>query len=174
MLEYRSFATGPKRSMGMYWGPKKAFFNSLPSGGLRCRGRRFNPVIPRQRRSPRGSFRQARAPVNSHHRQRVASGTIGHSSQHTCQLERSSFGQVCFRALRYTRAPHCLRAAQADYPLPDLPREASRADLPPQKVCNLDPMAPRPRQKRQITRGPPARQRSPGPHTTPAIVNYNI
>ena len=28
------------------------------------------------------------------------------------------------------------------------------ADLPPQKVCNLDPMAPRPPSKRQLPEGP--------------------
>ncbi len=28
------------------------------------------------------------------------------------------------------------------------------ADRPPKKVCNLDPMAPRPRQKRQLPEGP--------------------
>ena len=41
-----------------------------------------------------------------------------------------------------------------DYPLPDLPRERPGADLPPKKVCNLDPMAPVP-SKTPITRGPP-------------------
>ena len=33
-------------------------------------------------------------------------------------------------------------------------RGSSGADLPPQKVCNLDPMAPRSRQKRQLPEGP--------------------
>jgi hypothetical protein len=28
------------------------------------------------------------------------------------------------------------------------------ADLPPKKVCNFDPMAPRSRQKRQLPEGP--------------------
>ena len=34
------------------------------------------------------------------------------------------------------------------------PRGRLRADLYPQKVNNLDPMAPRPRQKRQLPEGP--------------------
>ena len=34
------------------------------------------------------------------------------------------------------------------------PGASPRADLPPKKVCNLDPMAPRSRQKRQLPEGP--------------------
>ena len=42
----------------------------------------------------------------------------------------------------------------SDYPLPDLPERPPGADLPPKKVCNLDPMAPRSRQKRQLPEAP--------------------
>ena len=34
------------------------------------------------------------------------------------------------------------------------PRRSPRADLPPKKMSNLDPMAPRSRQKRQLPEGP--------------------
>ena len=41
-----------------------------------------------------------------------------------------------------------------DYPPPDLPRETARSRSASKKVCNLDPMAPRSRQKRQLPEGP--------------------
>ena len=34
------------------------------------------------------------------------------------------------------------------------PERPPGADQPPKKVCNLDPMAPRSRQKRQLPEGP--------------------
>jgi hypothetical protein len=34
------------------------------------------------------------------------------------------------------------------------PERPPGAELPPKKVCNLDPMAPRSRQKRQLPEGP--------------------
>ena len=40
------------------------------------------------------------------------------------------------------------------YPIPGLPREASRSRSAPEKSGNLDPMAPRSRQKRQLPEGP--------------------
>ena len=47
------------------------------------------------------------------------------------------------------------------------------AELPPKKVCNLDPMAPRSRKKRKLPEAPSSRRSDlVGPHTTPAIVNY--
>ena len=53
------------------------------------------------------------------------------------------------------------------------PERPPGADLPPKKVCNLDPMAPRPRKKRQFLSGPRNRNNGlVGPHTTPPIVNY--
>ena len=47
------------------------------------------------------------------------------------------------------------------------------AELPPKKVCNLDPMAPV-LVKNVNYPGPPSNRRSGlvGPHTTPPIVNY--
>ena len=47
------------------------------------------------------------------------------------------------------------------------------ADLPPKKVCNLDPMVPRPDKNVNYPRAPSSRRSGlVGPHTTPAIVNY--
>ena len=47
------------------------------------------------------------------------------------------------------------------------------ADLSPKKVCNLDPMAPRPRKIRNYPRGPSSRRSGlVGPHTTPSIVDH--
>ncbi len=45
-------------------------------------------------------------------------------------------------------------AAQATAHYQTYPGGRPRADLPPKKVCNLDPMAPRSRQKRQLPEGP--------------------
>ena len=53
------------------------------------------------------------------------------------------------------------------------PRGSPGADLHPKKVNNLDPMAPRSRQKRQFLWGPRNRNSGlVGPHATPPIVNY--
>ena len=49
----------------------------------------------------------------------------------------------------------------------------SRGRSTPEKVCNLDPMARRPWEKRQSPRAPSSRRSGLfGPHTTPPIVNY--
>ena len=45
-------------------------------------------------------------------------------------------------------------AVRATTHYPTYPQRAPGADLPPKKVCNLDPMAPRSRQKRQLPEGP--------------------
>jgi len=45
-------------------------------------------------------------------------------------------------------------AAQATTHYQTYPERPPGADLPPKKVCNLDPMAPRSRQKRQLPEGP--------------------
>ena len=77
--------------------------------------------------------------------------------------------QGSLRALaRIDRRMRCMRL-----PTPDLSREASGADLPPKKVCNLDPMAPVPVKNANYPRAPSSRNSGlVGPHTTPAIVNY--
>ena len=47
------------------------------------------------------------------------------------------------------------------------------ADLPPKKVSNLGPMAPRSRKKRKLPEAPSSRRSGlVGLHTTPPIVNY--
>jgi hypothetical protein len=45
-------------------------------------------------------------------------------------------------------------AGQATTLYQTYPERPPGADLPPKKVCNLDPMAPRSRQKRQLPEGP--------------------
>ncbi len=53
------------------------------------------------------------------------------------------------------------------------PERLTGADQPPKKVCNLDPMAPVPRQNVNYPRAPSSRRSGlVGPHTTPPIVNY--
>ena len=64
-------------------------------------------------------------------------------------------------------------AVQATTHYQTYPESPPGADLPPQKVCNLGPMAPRSRPKTPITLGPRSRCSDlVGPHTTPSIVNY--
>jgi hypothetical protein len=53
------------------------------------------------------------------------------------------------------------------------PERPPGADLHPQKVNNLGPMAPRSRKIRNYPRAPSSRRSGlVGPHTTPMIVNY--
>ena len=66
-------------------------------------------------------------------------------------------GRVWFasRALRdHYAAASMAYAVQALTHYQTYPERPPGADLPPKKVCNLDPMAPRSRQKRQLPEGP--------------------
>ena len=56
------------------------------------------------------------------------------------------------RALGGAQAPPY--AAQTATHYQTYPERPPGADLPPKKVCNLGPMAPRSRQKRQLPEGP--------------------
>ena len=59
------------------------------------------------------------------------------------------------RALReHYAAASMAYAAQATTHYQTYPESPPGADLPPKEVCNLDPMAPRSRQKRQLPEGP--------------------
>jgi len=59
------------------------------------------------------------------------------------------------RALReHYAAASMAYAVQATTHYQTYPERPPGADLPPKKVCNLDPMAPRSRQKRQLPEGP--------------------
>ena len=59
------------------------------------------------------------------------------------------------RALReHQAAASTAYAVQATTYHQTYPERPPGADLPPKKVCNLDPMAPRSRQKRQLPEGP--------------------
>jgi len=57
-----------------------------------------------------------------------------------------------FQSPRWAQAP--AYAAQATTHYQTYPERPPGADLPPKKVCNLDPMAPRSRKKRQLPEGP--------------------
>ena len=64
-------------------------------------------------------------------------------------------------------------AVQATTHYQTYPERPPGADLPPQKVCNLDPMAPVPVKNVNYPRAPSSRRSGlVGPHTTPPIVNY--
>ena len=64
-------------------------------------------------------------------------------------------------------------AAQATTHNQTYPERPPGTDLPPKKVNNLGPMAPRSRKKRKLPEAPSSRRSGlVGPHTTPAIVNY--
>ena len=90
------------------------------------------------------------------------------------QRNSNFYAFVASRALReHLAAASTAYAAQALTHYQTYPVRPPGADLPPQKVNNLDPMAPRPRQKRQSPEGPRSRRSGlVGPHTTPPIVNY--
>ena len=64
-------------------------------------------------------------------------------------------------------------AAQATTHYQTYPERPPGADLPPKKVCNLGPMAPRTVKNVNYPRAPKNRDSGlVGLHTTPAIVNY--
>ena len=78
-------------------------------------------------------------------------GIIGQFSQHSKPFEHELLGNG-FQSRRWAQAP--AYAAQATTHYQTYPERPPGADLPPKKVCNLDPMAPRSRQKRQLPEGP--------------------
>ena len=57
-----------------------------------------------------------------------------------------------FQSPRWAQAP--AYAAQALTHYQTYPQRPPRADPPPKKACNLDPMAPRSRKKRQLPEAP--------------------
>ena len=71
------------------------------------------------------------------------------------QRNSNFYAFVASRALReHLAAASTAYAAQALTHYQTYPVRPPGADLPPKKVCNLDPMAPRSRQKRQLPEGP--------------------
>ena len=72
-------------------------------------------------------------------------------SQHGNPLKHELLGNG-FQGPRWAQAP--AYAAQATTHYQTYPGGRPGADMPPKKVCNLDPMAPRSRKKRQLPEGP--------------------
>ena len=85
------------------------------------------------------------------HRMRPGSGIIDRFSHHCGSLNHELLGNG-FQSPRRARA--LAYAVQATTHHQTYPERPPGADLPPKKVCNLDPMAPRSRQKRQLPEGP--------------------
>ena len=78
------------------------------------------------------------------------------------------------RALReHQTAASTAYAVQALTHHQTYPERPPGADLPPKRVNNLAPIAPRSRKKANFLRGPSSRRSGlVGLHTTPPIVNY--
>ena len=78
-----------------------------------------------------------------------------------------------FQSSESTRLSHRWRMRYRRLPTTRPTSRRPGADLPPKKVCNLDPMAPVPVKNVNYPRAPSSRRSGlVGPHTTPAIVNY--
>ena len=144
------FATGPKRSMGHVLGTEKLIFS--------IRGRRWCPWSRRLRRwiscqslpnwSPWGRLGSVLYTCNRLRRMRRRFNHFWSISLSRPQRNSNFYAFVASRALReHLAAASTAYAAQALTHYQTYPVRPPGADLPPQKVNNLDPMAPRSRQK---------------------------
>ena len=135
-----------------YWGPKKIFL-------IRSRGR---PTVYGGRASgilstPAQEVSLGSPRVGTRHAQASTPHTLplpayfGQFSQQCGPLNHQLLGNG-FQTPRRPQAPaHALQALTHYQTYPERP---PGADLPPKKVCNLDPMAPRSRKKRQLPEAP--------------------
>ena len=79
--------------------------------------------------------------------QHISANSLNHPT-HLCM----NYLAMASRSPRWAQAP--AYAAQATTHYQTYPEKPPGADLPPKKVGNLDPMAPRSRQKRQLPEDP--------------------
>ena len=98
--------------------------------------------------------------------QHISANSLNHPT-HLCM----NYLAMASRSPRWAPAP--AYAVQATTHYQTYLERPPGADLPPKKVCNLDPMAPRSRKIHNYPRAPSSRRSGlVGPHTTPMIVNY--
>ena len=76
---------------------------------------------------------------------------FGQFSHHCAPLNHELLGNGFQSPRRPQESAHAVQATTHYQTYPERP---PGTDLPPKKVCNLDPMAPRPRQKRQLPKAP--------------------
>ena len=151
------FANGPKRSMGQILGAEKDFFLIRGRGRPMVYGGRAGLIlsIPAQEVSP-GSPRVGTIHVQTPtpHAPPLQSFFADFSQQSAEEWQ--LIAMVCFQGSR--RALGCRIdgvCGPGDYPLPDLPREASRRRSATTKSVQFGPDGALSPAKTSITRGPP-------------------
>ena len=134
-----------------YWGPKNNFFNSrLP---MRLWALAAAPVEPCPfvvQRGPGAAQGRNYTWLVAYTARAAASRIIGQFSRRSKPSEHELLGNG-FQSPRWAQAP--AYAAQATTHYQTYPERPPGADRPPKKGCNLGPMAPRSRKKRQLTEG---------------------
>jgi hypothetical protein len=144
------FATGLKRSMGHVLGAKNSFAvqrRTRPQGG-RAGGILSIPAQQVSLGSPRAGTIHVQAPTS--HTPPLQSFLWSISLNKSAPWTMNSLA-LASRALReHYAAASMTYAVQATTHYQTYPERPPGADLPPKKVCNLDPVAPRPRKKRQF------------------------
>ena len=152
-FEFVRFATGPKRSMGHVLGAKKGIFLIRGRGRPTVYGGRTSGILSIRGPcgllgSPRVGTIHAQAPTPHAPPLRAFLADSLISSHQT------SMNYLAMASRASGGPQESAHAAQATTHYQTYPGGRLRADLPPKKVCNLDPMAPRSRQKRQLPEGP--------------------
>ena len=137
------------------WGPKKEFFKFAAEGALRSMA--ATPAESCQslpKRSPWGRLGSVLDTCTRLHRIRRRFKHFWSISLSSPRRFSSFRPRFASRALReHLAAASTAYAVQATTHHQTYPRGSSGADLHPKKVSNLDPMAPRSRQKRQLPEG---------------------
>ena len=139
-----------------YWGPKKGSVQFAAEGALRSMA--AAPVETCQSvvlRSPWGRLGSVLYTCKRLRRMRRRFKHFWSISLSRPQRNSNFYAFVASRALReHLAAASTAYAVQALTHYQTYPERPPGAELPPKKVCNLDPMAPRSRQKRKLPDGP--------------------
>ena len=146
-FEYRSVRYWSKEIDGtLTGGRKRFFFNSRPRTpyGL-WRPHQWNPV--NVLRCPWGHFGSEYTWLVAYTACARARGIIDQFSHHYRSVNHELLGNGFQSLWGPQESAHAVQATTHYQTYPERP---PGADLPPKKVCNLDPMAPRPRKKRQF------------------------
>ena len=143
-------ATGPKRSMGHLLGAEKIIFLIRDIDDATRAGASMESCRFVARRSPGGRFWSLLDVRKRLHRTRGGFRRRIHISKVLCALW--LWTMICqrFRSRALLGVPSVAACGTGDHPTPDLSRSESEGRSASEKVNNLDPMAPRSRQKRQF------------------------
>ena len=155
-FEYRSVRQRSKEINGTLTGGREEFF--LIRGSSAAKAMAAAPVESSQslpKRCPWGRLGSVLYTCARLRRIRRRFNHFWSISLSRPQRNSNFYAFVASRALReHLAAASTAYAAQALTHYQTYPVRPPGAALPPQKVCNLGPMAPRPRQKRQLPEGP--------------------